>query len=150
MHPAIELSLFASGAFLLTGMLTGVWKWVCIHRSDTATAPVYVDVAHRASLLYSFAAMVITNFVQFSPYSVSVTYWATAAPLFFFALAILIYIVHGFLGDTDNQYLRPHKLGSMTLPSVIIVVLMVALIIGEVGGFGLLFWGFMRTVVLAA
>jgi hypothetical protein len=120
-----------------------------MHNSEKAIAPVYVDVAHRASLLYSFAAMVITNFVQFSPYSVSVTYWATAAPLFFFALAILIYIVHGFLGDTDNQFLRPHKLGAMTLPGVIIVSLMAALIIGEVGGFGLLFWGFLQTVWFA-
>jgi hypothetical protein len=149
MHPATELSLFASGAFLLTGLLTGIWKWLCIHRSETATAPVYVDIAHRASLMYSFAAMVISNFIPFSPYSVSVTFWATAAPLFFFAMAIVFYIVHGFLRDTDNQFLRPHKLGSMTLPSALIVLLMLGLIIGEVGGFGLLFWGFLQTVVLA-
>ncbi|UCH48445.1 MAG: hypothetical protein JSU95_01090 [Betaproteobacteria bacterium] len=149
MHPAIELSLFASGAFLMTGLLTGIWKWVCIHRSDTATAPAYVDIAHRASLMYAFAAMVITNFVQFSPYSVTITFWATAAPLFFFAIAIIFYIVHGILRDTDNQFLRPHKLGTMTLPSGLIVLLMLALIIGEVGGFGLLFWGFVQTVMLA-
>lgn len=148
MHPAIELALFACGAFFLTGLLTGVWKYVCIHRSDTATAPVYVDVAHRASLMYSFGAMVILNFIQFSPYSEFVTFIAVAAPLVFFAMAILFYIVHGILRDTDNQFLRPHRLGSATLPSALIVLLMVGLIVGEVGGFALLFWGFVQTVMI--
>jgi hypothetical protein len=148
MNPAIELALFACGAFFLTGLLTGIWKYVCIHRSATATAPVYVDVAHRASLMYSFGALVIVNFIQFSPFAPGITFIAVAAPLFFFAMAILFYIVHGLLRDTDNQFLRPHKLGATTLPPALIVLLMVGLIVGEVGGFGLLFWGFIRTVML--
>ena len=45
--------------------------------------------------------------------------------------------------------MRPHELGTMTLPGVIIVLLVVALIIGEVGGFGLLFWGFLHSVWFA-
>jgi hypothetical protein len=148
MNPAVALALFACGAFFLTGLLTGVWKYVCIHRSPNATAPVYVDIAHRASLMYAFGAMVILNFIQFSPYPLIVTFIAVAAPLLFFAIAILFYIVHAILRDTDNQFLRPHKLGSATLPPVLIVILMVALIVGEIGGFGLLFWGFIETVFL--
>ncbi len=45
--------------------------------------------------------------------------------------------------------MRPHDLGTMTLPGIIIVLRMVALIIAEVGDFGLLFWGFLHSVWFA-
>ena len=52
------------------------------HQGEAAVR--VVDVAHRASLMYSFGAMVILNFIQFSPFPFVVTFIAVAAPLFFF------------------------------------------------------------------
>jgi len=96
--------------------------------------------------MYSFAALVLAKFVELSPYSETVTFWSAAAPILFFALAILTYVIHGVLKDTDNQMKRPHKLGSFTLPNWVIVAFMGALIAAEIGGFAILFVGFLTTL----
>jgi hypothetical protein len=136
----------ACGIFFLTGLITGVWKYYHIHSSEEAQAPVYVNIAHRTSLMYSFATLVLAKFVELSPYSETVTFWAAAAPILFFALAISTYVIHGVLQDTDNQMERPHKLGSFTLPNWVIIAFMAALIAAEIGGFAILFVGFLSTL----
>ena len=93
--------------------------------------------------MYSFAALVLAKFVELSPYSETVTFWSAAAPIVFFALAISTYLIHGVLKDTDNQMKKPHRLGASTLPNWVVVTFMVALIIAEIGGFGVLFVGFL-------
>ena len=146
MAPSLLFTYTACGIFFLTGLITGVWKYYHIHSSREAQAPVYVDIAHRASLMYSFATLVLAKFVELSPYSETVTFWSAAGPIAFFALAISTYVIHGVLKDTDNQFKKPHKLGSFTLPNWMIVTFMVALIIAEIGGAGILFVGFLSTL----
>jgi len=146
MAPSLLFTYTACGIFFLTGLITGVWKYYHIHSSEEARAPVYVDIAHRSSLMYSFATLVLAKFVEFSPYSEAVTFWSAAAPIVFFALAISTYVIHGVLKDTDNQFKMPHKLGSFTLPNWMIITFMVALIIAEIGGFIILFVGFLSTL----
>src|SRR6056297_2098019 len=146
MAPSLLFTYTACGIFLLTGFVTGVWKYYHIHSSEEARAPVYVDIAHRSSLMYSFATLVLAKFVELSPYSVTVTFWSAAAPIVFFALAISTYVIHGVLKDTDNQLKKPHKLGEFTLPNWVITTFMVALIIAEIGGFLILFVGFLSTL----
>ena len=144
---ASNLCLLAAGLYFLTGMLTGVWKYLCMASDREARSPVYVDIAHRTALLYSFAAILLREFVPFSPLSPAGTLWAVGLPLLFFGSAIFIYIVHGILRDTDNQLRKPHKLGSATLPGGLITVYMWLLIAGEIGGFAVLFAGFLRAVL---
>jgi hypothetical protein len=146
MAPSLLFTYTACGIFFLTGLITGVWKYYHIHSSVEAQAPVYVDISHRTSLMYSFATLVLAKFVEFSPYSETVTFWSAAAPIVFFALAISTYVIHGILKDTDNQMKKPHKLGSFTLPNWVIITFMVALIIAEIGGFAVLFVGFLSTL----
>jgi hypothetical protein len=146
MAPSLLFTYTACGIFFLTGLITGVWKYYHIHSSKEAQAPTYVDIAHRTSLMYSFAALVLAKFVELSPYSETVTFWSAAAPIVFFALAISTYVIHGILKDTDNQMKKPHKLGASTLPNWVILSFMVALIIAEIGGFGVLFVGFLSTI----
>ena len=143
---AANLCLLAAGVFFLTGMLTGVWKYRCMVTDPEARTPVYVDIAHRTALMYSFAAVLLHEFVPFSPLPPAGTLWAVGLPLLFFASAIFIYIVHGVLRDTDNQLRKPHKLGSATLPGVVIHAYLWLLIAGEIGGFLVLFAGFLRAV----
>ncbi len=148
MEPALKLAIAASGVFLLTGMLTGIWKYLAIARSATATAPAYVDIAHRAALLYSFASLVIAKLVEYSPWSETVDLLAVFFPVLYFALAIGGYVVHGLLRDTDNQFLKPHVVGRWHLPPAVLHGFMWSLIAAEIGGVGVLFAGFVKTVLL--
>lgn len=143
---ADQLCLLAAGLFFLTGLLTGLWKYLCIVRSPEAVAPVYVDIAHRSSLMYSFAAILLREFLPYSPLTPAGTLWAVAAPLLFFALAISTYVLHGLLRDTDNQLRAPHRLGQATLPSLAIHGFMWLLVVAEIGGFVLLFYGFLLSL----
>lgn len=141
---ADTLCLLAAGLFFMTGLLTGLWKYLCIARSPEAVAPVYVDIAHRTSLMYAFSALVLRAFVPYSPLDAGGTLLAVAAPLLFFALAISTYVLHGVLRDTDNQLKSPHRLGALTLPGVLLHGFMLLLAVAEIGGFAVLLWGFLR------
>ena len=147
MTPAQNLCLFASGLFLMTGLITGVWKYLAMIKSENGQAHYYVDTCHRASLLYSFASLVILQFVNLSPYSASLTLLFSALPVAFFAFAISTYLIHGILKDTENQFESPHKLGSYSLPKILFHGSMVLLIIAEIGGFGALFVGYLLNYV---
>lgn len=138
---AVRLALSAAGALLMVGMLTGVWKYAQIARSSDAQAHPYVDIAHRASLLYSFAALVLAVLAAVSPWSPLVNLHAVAWPLLFFALAIASYVVHGALGDTDNQLRTPHVLGTRRLAAWPLHAFMGALIVAEIGGVAVLLAG---------
>lgn len=142
-----EFALLAAGIFFLTGLLTGVWKYAAIMSSEKARAPYYVDIAHRSSLMYAFAALLVREFIPYSPLGETLTFWIVAVQLIFFGSAILTYLVHGLLKDTNNQLQRPHVLGSRTLPSLLIHSYMWLLIAAEVGGFILLFYGFLLALL---
>ena len=139
MSLAIKISLAASGLFLLTGMLLGVVKYRAIMRSHAHRAPVYVDIAHRAALLYSFAALVIAKLLEYSPYSERVQLAAAGVPLVFFALTIAGYAAHGFRDDTDNIFAERNFTTTW---------FMYALISGEIAGTAVILWGFVETQFL--
>lgn len=144
MEPALKLAIVSCGLFFLTGLLTGLWKYICIARSDNAQAPVYVDVCHRASLMYSFACLVLAKFVELSVWSPAVNFWATLAPIVFFANAVFAYALHGYLRDTDNQLQKPHVLGRSTISNANMMVFMWMLAAAEIGGFAVLLVGAMK------
>ncbi|MGO1750004.1 MAG: hypothetical protein ACTHZR_06980 [Marinobacter sp.] len=131
---AEKLCLTATFVFFMTGLLTGIWKYGCMARSPKAAAPRYVDIAHRSSLMYSFAAMLLGWLASHSVYPDWLNTLAAICALGFFALAITTYIIHGLLRDTSNQFRKPHRMGSMTLPSWMIHSFMIALVVAEVGG----------------
>jgi hypothetical protein len=136
MNIAIKLSLAASGAFLLVGMLLGIVKYRRIMSSAEHRAPVYIDIAHRASFLYSFATLVIARLLEFSPYSTTVQLVAAGVPIIFFALTITGYATHGFRDDTENLFAERNFITTW---------FMYALIAGEIGGMIVVLWGFIRT-----
>ncbi len=129
-----QIALIAAMGFFVFGLLTGVWKYAALHASPAAQAPAYVDVCHRASLLYAFACLLLERMAEVSQLAPAVELPAVLAPLTFFALAVVTYAVHGLLDDTDDQLRRPHKLGRYVLPTWLTPAFMVALIVAEVGG----------------
>ncbi len=51
-----RLALLASGITLLAALVLGVWKYRQILTTPEHRAHVYIDIAHRAALLYARAA----------------------------------------------------------------------------------------------
>ncbi|MFY3773957.1 hypothetical protein ACOSZC_07470 [Marinobacter salsuginis] len=134
MSLAEKICLSAAFLFFMTGLLTGIWKYRHMARSEDASSPVYVDIAHRSSLLYSFAALLLAAFSAHSVLDAWINAAAAIAALAFFAFAIGTYVLHGLLQDTENQLRRPHRLGKRLLPPWMTGLFMVLLIVGEVGG----------------
>jgi len=130
---SVKLALLFSGIYLWVGMLTGVWKYYQISRSDLARAHYYVDIAHRSSLLYAPATLILAVMAYCSVWTESVNFSFVAINLIFFTFSIVSYVVHGFLKDTSNQFKEPHQLGKMQLPKILMRMAMVLLVIGEVG-----------------
>lgn len=141
MEAAESLSILSAGIFFLVGLLTGIWKYRQIAASENAEAHPYVDICHRASLMYAFAAILLAKFVEVSQLGNTVELVAVAVVLLYFATAILTYFVHGLLQDTDNQLKTPHRLGNATVSSASMALMMWSLIVAEVGGFLVLFYG---------
>ncbi|TVP88641.1 MAG: hypothetical protein EA348_10320 [Pseudomonadaceae bacterium] len=134
MSLAEKICLSAALVFFISGLLTGIWKYRHMARSADASSPTYVDIAHRSSLMYSFAALLLAAFSAHSVFSPLINTLAAVAALAFFAFAIGTYILHGLLQDTDNQLRRPHRLGKRLLPTWATGLFMLLLIVGEVGG----------------
>ncbi len=112
-----------------------------IRASASATAHPYVDVAHRAALMYSFAAILLAKFAEVSQLPATLEWWAVLMPVIYFGYAILTYAIHGALKDTDNQLRQPFRMGGMILPSAFISVSIWSLVVAEIGGFLVLFYG---------
>ncbi|MEB6675815.1 hypothetical protein [Acinetobacter haemolyticus] len=140
---ATQIAIVFSGLFLWIGMLTGVWKYYQIRQTEQARAHYYVDIAHRSSLLYAAASLILAVLSHFTILAESVVLFCVLANLFFFAMSILTYIIHGLLKDTTNQFKRPHQLGRLTLPTWSMTIMMLALIIVELGATGILLLGTM-------
>lgn len=135
------LAIISAGVFFLVGLLTGTWKYLQIHASESGEAHPYVDICHRASLLYAFAAMLLAKFAELSQLPELVELIAMALILFYFATAIGTYFIHGLLQDTENQLKPPFVLGKREIPGTLISTQMWMLIVAEIGGFLVLFYG---------
>jgi hypothetical protein len=128
-----KLTLLAAGLIFLLALVLGVWKYRQIMASDDHRAHPYVDIAHRAALLYSFATLLIAVFVQYSAWPTWVNLTAAMVVVFFFVGAIAAYIEHGARRDTVNQFENPARGTGLAMTS---------LIAGEIGGFSVILAGF--------
>ncbi len=133
--------------FFLIGLLTGIWKYYHIEKSSNASAPEYVNVSHRTALMYSFSSLVLEKLCSLSILEDRINLYASLVVLLFFFFAVLTYIIHGILRDTDNQLRKPNRLGKFILPNFISRSFMIMLIIAEVGGFGVLAYGTILNII---
>ncbi|WP_280831001.1 hypothetical protein [Mycolicibacterium frederiksbergense] len=133
MSTATSVTLLAAGLIFMLALGLGVWKYRQMATSPDHFAHPYVDIAHRAALLYSFATLLTAVFVELSAWPGWLNLTAAMVLVFFFVAAIVSYIVHGARRDTTNQFEHP---------SAGMHIAMVLLIIGEIGGFGVLLAGF--------
>jgi hypothetical protein len=131
--------LLLSALMFLWALLLGVWKFRQMEASPEGLAHPYVDTAHRAALMYSFALLLVATFVELSGWGVLVNLLAAGALAFYFFAAVVGYAFHGWKRDTDNQFRNPvHGLNAF----------MVALIVAEVGGWLVLIAGFIDAQII--
>src|SRR5918997_4471788 len=130
--------ILAAGAMFMLALLLGVWKYRGMATPPNHLAHPYVDTAHCAALLYSFATLLVAVFVELSGWSETVDLICAGILYLFFAGAVLGYAYHGWRQDTDNQFRDPS-------PSAAAVHgYMVALIVGEIAAFSVLLAGFVE------
>jgi hypothetical protein len=130
--------LLAAAAMFLWALLLGVWKYRQMVESEESLAHPYVDTAHRAALLYSFALLLVATFVELSGWSTVVNLLAAGAMTFYFYAAVAGYVWHGWRRDTDNQFRDP-------MPGL--HGFMIALLLTEIGGWLVLIAGFLDAQV---
>ena len=128
-----RLTLLAAGLIFLLALVLGIWKYRQMTVSEDHRAHPYVDIAHRAALLYSFATLLIAVFVELSDWPTWLNLTAAMLVVLFFVIAIMTYIRHGMKRDTTNQFENP---------AASVHAGMLALIVAEIGGFSVLLAGF--------
>jgi glucan phosphoethanolaminetransferase (alkaline phosphatase superfamily) len=127
--------LVADALMFFLALLLGVWKYRQIATSADHAAHPYLDIAHRAALLYSFALLLVAVFVQLSGFSALVNLLAAGAMAFFFFASVANYSLQAYLGQTDNVFRDPPHGTS---------AYMTALIVAEIGGWLVLVAGFLH------
>lgn len=130
MHTDAAWVLFTAGLIFLWALLLGVWKWRAMAASPEGLAHPYINIAHRSALLYSFATALVAAFVQVSGWPSAVNIAAAVAIVSMFVITIANYVRLGIVRHTDNQMRNPPRF------------VLTALILGEIGGFGVLLAGF--------
>jgi hypothetical protein len=140
MNLAIKMSLLSSGLFLLIGMLIGIVKFQRMLNTTEHTAPAYIDIAHRAAFLYSFAMLVIAKLLEYSPYSETIQLGAMGLVLTFLSITIVGYFTHGMRNKTDNLFRE------RTFSTTWYVYM---LTVGEITGLSVIVWGFISTQFLS-
>lgn len=145
---ASAFAIVSAGVFLLVGLLSGLWKFLQMWRSEQGLAHPYVDITHRASLLYGFACITLAVLAYFSTYNPNYNLFAVAVVIAFFGLAVAGYLMQAALNGPDNQLRQPHKLGQHPMPRAGLATFMVALVFAEIGGTLYLFLGALQNPLL--
>ncbi len=136
--PGFQIGLLGAGLFLLWGMALGVWKYVHMRRPPAHSAPVYVDIAHRAALMYAFASLVLAALAQFSAWSELVNIAAVTVNLIFFVSAVSSYVLHGWKKTNQTQFREANLITTWG---------MWGLIVGELGGTAILVTGVAASMI---
>ena len=139
LRSSTEWVLLLAGLIFLWALVLGVWKYRQIATSHDGRAHPYVDIAHRAALLYSFATLLLAVFVELSAWSEAVNLAAALAVIAFFIGAVVGYSYHGAKRDTTNQFVDPVR-GTHAY--------MWALIVVEIAGTVVLVAGFVDARIL--
>lgn len=135
-----ELALICGGLLFMAALLSGIWKYTSTMKSPDHTVHRYIDTTHYASLSYAFASLLMAAFAERSALSPAWNYVGVALLEFYFIITILRYAQLGYTKSTPNQFSKRNFLTTTG---------MYLLIIGEIGGFLILFVGFLKGVFIS-
>lgn len=131
-----QIAIAAAAGQLILGMVLGIWKFLGMATSDEGVAHPYVDIAHRAALLYSTATVILIPLAQFNVWSETANTVAVCVVVALFVGNILNYAYHGWKKDTTNQV---HPVTPLVIGGIVVII------VGEIGGVGYLLAGFLST-----
>lgn len=135
-----ELALICSGLLFLAALFSGIWKYAETMKSPDHKVHRYIDTTHYASLFYAFASLLMAKFAELSVLSITWNYVGVGLLSFYFIITILRYAQLGYTKNTNNQFSQRNFLTTTG---------MYLLIAGEIGGFLILFIGFLKGVFLS-
>lgn len=145
---ASAFAIISAGFFLIVGLFSGLWKFLQMWKSPEGLAHPYLDIAHRASLLYGFACLTLAVLGYFSTYPAHLNLLASIITIVFFGLAVAGYLLQAAMNGPDNQLRQPHSMGKHPMPRLGIALFMVVLVIAEIGGTLYLFAGAIQNPLL--
>lgn len=143
---SVKLSLTSAFVFFMLALCTGVWKYTLMSQSDKGQSRYYVDIAHRSSFLYAYAALLLAVFAYLSQFAEWLNTLAVVASVFFYLAAVLGYIYQGILNKTSNQIRASIRKEPSSTPLWLTYLFTVNLIVAEIGGALVLGFGAMRAI----
>ncbi|WP_370263450.1 hypothetical protein [Limnobacter sp.] len=146
--PSTAFAIVNAGLFLAVGLLSGLWKFAQMWTSPKGEAHPYLDIAHRASLMYGFACITLAVLSKFSVFPSNQNFIAAALAIAFFWLAVGSYLLQAILQGPANQMAQPHRMGRMPMPRGGLMAFMLALVAAELGGALFLLWGALQNPLL--
>ena len=147
MDQASKVAILSAGIFFLFGLVTGIWKYIILTKSQDEKSNTYIHILHRTCLFYSFASLLISKLVEFSIFSEYLRVVLVAVIEASFLFASINYLIHAVLNDTENQFRKPYAIGKFKLPTFVFHGGMVLIILEEILPFSLILYGYINAII---
>jgi len=131
---SVKIALTSSFAFFMLALITGVWKYSLMTQSEKGQSRYYVDIAHRSSFLYAYAALLLAVFAYLSQFPDWLNTLAVVGSVFFYLAAVLGYVYQGIINKTNNQIRSSIRKEPSSTPMWLTHVFTFSLIFAEIGG----------------
>ncbi|MFT4764308.1 MAG: hypothetical protein ACI9OH_001402 [Oleispira sp.] len=143
---SVKISLTSAFAFFMLALITGVWKYSLMTQSDKGQSRYYVDIAHRSSFLYAYAALLLGVFAYLSQFPEWLDTLAVVGSVFFYMAAVLGYVYQGILNKTNNKIRSSIRKEPSSTPMWLTHLFTFSLIVAEIGGALVLGLGAMQAI----
>jgi hypothetical protein len=143
---SVKISLTSAFVFFMLALVTGVWKYSLMTQSEKGQSRYYVDIAHRSSFLYAYAALLLAVFAYLSQFPDWLNTLAVVGSVFFYMAAVLGYVYQGLLNKTNNQIRSSIRKEPSSTPMWLTHVFTFSLIFAEIGGAFVLGLGAMQAI----
>jgi hypothetical protein len=143
---SVKISLTSAFVFFMLALITGVWKYSLMTQSDKGQSRYYVDIAHRSSFLYAYAALLLAVFAYLSQFPEWLNTLAAVGSVFFYLAAVLGYVYQGIVNKTNNQIRSSIRKEPSSTPLWLTHLFTFSLIFAEIGGALVLGLGAMQAI----
>jgi hypothetical protein len=143
---SVKISLTSAFVFFMLALVTGVWKYSLMSQSEKGQSRYYVDIAHRSSFLYAYAALLLAVFAYLSQFPEWLNTLAVVGSVFFYMAAVLGYVYQGIINKTSNQIRASIRKEPSSTPMWLTHLFTFSLILAEIGGALVLGLGAMLTI----
>ncbi len=106
----LQVALLFSAFYFLAALLTGVWKWRAMLKSEDGQAHKYIDIAHHAALHYGPFILLAGILASLWPWESIFPAWILVEIMgWTMVLSLSRYIFLGLGATTTNQLYKPKQ-----------------------------------------